>query len=207
MNHGIYKSPSGKIVDLPAGEVVSFLTAFSVPFTVLLYYTLPLILIQVCASSIEKAQQVARVHSLLSTPGVFVGRQTYLALSSEDQALLCQCTSEKWSEDVIVSHVRSIFMPTHGHSGLLYRVGEFAIVNLNNSDAQSVIRITDIFAARSNNVCFNCIKGEMYDYILDESGKMEVHPYSYSAKMVPSANHLIVLSGDMLRKVMMVTTL
>lgn len=99
-----------------------------------------------CASSIEKAQQVARVHSLLSTPGVLVGRQTYLALSSEDRVLLCQCTSENWPEDVIVSHFRSKFMPTHGHSGLLYRVGEFAVVNL-NSDAQSVIRITDIFAA------------------------------------------------------------
>ena len=93
-------------------------------------------------------------------------------------------------------------MPTHGHSGLLYRVGEFAVVNLNNSDAQSVIRITDIFAAWSN-LWFNCIKGEMYDYILDESGKMEVHPYSCSAKMVPSTNHLIVLNGDMLQKVMM----
>ena len=155
-----------------------------------------------CASSIEKAQQVARVHSLLSTPGVLVGRHTYLALSSKDR-VLCQCTSENWPEDVIVSRFRNIFMPTHGHSGLLYRVGEFAIVRLNNSVAQSVIRVTDIFAARSNNVYFNCIKGEMYEYIQDESGNMEVHPYSYSAKMVPSTDHLTVLSGDMLRKVMM----
>ena len=97
--------PRDVISDLSAGELVSFLATFHVQFYS--FYTLPLILIQVCASSIKKAQQVARVHPLLSTPGVLVGRHTYLALSSKDRVLLCQCTSENWPEDVIVSHFRS----------------------------------------------------------------------------------------------------
>ena len=115
-------------------------------------------MVQVCASSFEKARQVVRAHPLMSNPGVLVGKQTYLAPSPEDRLSLCHCTSQNWPEELVASHFRSIFMPTHGHSGLLYRVGEFALVRFDSSIGQTVIRITDIFVARLQGVCFNCIE-------------------------------------------------
>ena len=159
-------------------------------------------MVQVCASSIEKAQ-VVRAHPLMANPGVLVGKQTYLALSPEDRLSLCHCTSQNWPEELVASHFRSIFMPTHGHSGLLYRVGEFALVRFDSSIGQTVIRITDIFVARLQGVCFNCIKGEIHPYKLNESDETETHPYSGSSLVVPSADHLTVLAVDLLRKVMM----
>lgn len=40
-------------------------------------------------------------------------------------------------------------------------------------------------------------------YFAETSQAIEVHPYSYSVNMVPSTDHLTVLSEDMLRKVVM----
>jgi len=58
-------------------------------------------------------------------------------------------------------------------------------------------------SARLQGVCFNCIKGEIHPYKLNESDETETHPYSGSSLVVPSADHLTVLAVDLLRKVMM----
>lgn len=93
--------------DLPA-EVLSFLITFHVLPS---YCTMPLVfMVQVCASSIEKAQ-VVRAHPLMSNPGVLVGKQTYLALSPEDRLSFCHCTSQNWPEALVASHFRSISWP------------------------------------------------------------------------------------------------
>lgn len=164
-------------------------------------------MVQVCASSIEKAQ-VVRAHPLMSNPGVLVGKQTYLALSPEDRLSFCHCTSQNWPEALVASHFRSIFMPTHGHSGLLYRVGEFALVRFDSTIGQTVIRITDILS-HDCKVCASIVLRERYK--LNESDETETHPYSGSSLVVPSADHLTVLAVDLWRKVMslriLVTTL
>ncbi len=144
---------------------------------------------------------MAKVHPRISESGVFVGKQTYVALSEEDQVLLQQCTTQDWPEQVVASQFRSIFMPAHGYRGLLYRVGEFALVKL--STANAVVKVADVFCARSNSELLSCIKGEVYPYKENEAGEVERHPYSDSAVVVPSSDHVIVLTTDLLRKVML----
>lgn len=93
-------------------------------------------------------------------------------------------------------------------SGLLYRVGEFALVRFDSTVGQTVIRITDILS-HDCKVCASIVLRERYK--LNESDETETHPYSGSSLVVPSADHLTVLAVDLWRKVMslriLVTTL
>lgn len=155
------------------------------------------------ASSIEKAQQIAQQHPLLAAPGVPTGKRTYLPLHAHIRQSLCQCTSGDWPEEVTAAQFRSIFMPSHGHRGLLYRTGEYALVRQNDRSTQSVVRITNVLVVQSRNVYFNFVQGEKYSLLRKDSGDVDLHPFSDSVKVVPSTNSIVVPTTDLLRKVML----
>ncbi len=98
-----------------------------------------------CANSIEAARALAEAHPTLSAEGILVGKRTFRDLSPQELAQI------GGSVEVMASHFRSIFLPHHGHCGMQYRVGEFALVGGPGSAAQ-VVKIAAIFATCSQNV-------------------------------------------------------
>ena len=104
----------------------------------------------------------------------------------------------------MASSFHSIFMPSHGHNGLLYRTGEFVLVEL-AEEQQTVVRVGAIFAIKEPNTgnVFKCIKGEIYYGKKNASGERVFHIYSDSGFVVPSCDQIIVCCSRLLRKVML----
>lgn len=107
------------------------------------FYSCICVSLKVCSSSLEKAKQIARAQPLVSSSAeIFIGQKNFKNLDSEDLQLLHQCTTDNWptqEQDRVAIHFRSIFMPNHGHKGMLYRVGEAVLVRNSRSDTQQSV--------------------------------------------------------------------
>ena len=78
-------------------------------------------------------------------------------------------------------------MPSHSHNRLQYRVGEFALV-VTNDQEELVIRIVEIIAW-----------GELVQF----SPVSRLHAYSCNPIVVPSSDHVIVLTNNIKRKLIL----
>lgn len=140
------------------------------------FYSCICVSLKVCSSSLEKAKQIASAQPLVSSSAeIFIGQKNFKNLDSEDLQLLHQCTTDNWptqEQDRVAIHFRSIFMPNHGHKGMLYRVGEAVLVRNSRSDTQqSVVRLTSVFAVRCSSSYYSLIKGEVYYCKRNSSGE------------------------------------
>ena len=128
---------------------------------------------------------------------MLLGQLTYYAVTIEDGAQLHHaCDSSGF-------RTRSVYMPTHGYDGMLYRVGEFVLVDHNNDFG--VIRVSDMIVLRGLQALTYtyCVKGELYHFKRDKNGAQELHPYSSGQSVVPTSTNLIVHTKKLIRKIML----
>ena len=100
---------------------------------------------QAITTSLEKARKFATMYPSKSSTGGLVGKKTFVALGYS--AIYKYCPNIL-SEDLlpVASSFHSIFMPTHGYNGMLYRVGEFALVEDHKHNApDSTARISNLW--------------------------------------------------------------
>ena len=146
---------------------------------------------------------------MCSPAGVLIGKATYKCLTTTDMVKLSKFTSENISTSTqvpVASYFRSVFMPSHSHHGLQYRVGEFALVEVVSSSEfeDAVVRIVDIFAVKINGAIYNCIKGEVYPIeLVADNGTEVMHSYSSSPVVFPSSEQELVLTSNVKRKLML----
>ena len=163
---------------------------------------------QAITTSLEKAKKFATMFPSKSSTGVLVGKKTFVALDDSD---ISKCCPHMLSEDLlpVASSSHSIFMPTHGYNGMLYRVGEFALVedheHRNAPDSTAIIRISNLWIVRStDNRSSTFIKGEVYPIAEAESpGDLLLHIFSDNPVVFPTKDYLIIPASKMLRKLML----
>ena len=126
----------------------------------------------------------------LCQTGVLVGQLVYYALSAED------CVELHLTSDSAGFRARSVYMPTHEYDGMLYRVGEFVLVEHNKNFG--VLKVSDLIVVRGLQGLMYCVKGEVYKIKPDE-----LYKYSYNPVVVPTSDKIIVQTKMILRKIML----
>ena len=97
---------------------------------------------------------------------------------------------------------RSIFVPTHGYRGTLYRVNECILAQDDSLDDMIILKISSIFSTKLSKYQ-SFVTGEVYSHAADSSGDPMYHSYSDNPYVEPTSTVKVLRSTAILRKVML----
>ena len=155
------------------------------------------------ASSIDSAYQLSKAFPRIASKGVLVGKRNYSTLSPEDQEQLALVAAGNSEE--VVSQFRGLLMPAHGYSGTSYRISEYVLSATDTDQELPLVGcIISIFAGAvlPSRTYKTFVKLEVYPYKLSDQGEPEYF-YSGNELVLPSAQHIIIPTSKLLRKVIL----
>ena len=101
----------------------------------------------------------------------------------------------------VVSQFRSLLMPNHGHTGVVYRVNEY-VCPTSNTELPAVVHIVGLCAIHNTEHSI-FIEGKVRPYLMDDSGKQDSHLYSHSYIVTPSSQNTNFRAANTVRKVIL----
>ena len=138
---------------------------------------------------------------------MLVGGQHYVLLSAwESKEVLCQFPTSEQQKETACLHAtkyRSIFVPTHGYRGTLYRVNECILAQDDSLDDMIILQISSIFSTKLSDKYHSFVTGEVYSHAADSSGDPMYHSYSDNPYVEPTSTVKVLRSTAILRKVML----
>lgn len=109
---------------------------------------------------------MARQHAKQSKSqdAILVGGKHYVAVTESDLDQIFELLQLSPHPDITTLgavSVRSVYIPSHGYGGMLYRNGEYCVVTCPD-DEQDILQITKIFSVKFEG-CYNIfLQGEQY---------------------------------------------
>ncbi|XP_031549912.1 uncharacterized protein LOC116287378 [Actinia tenebrosa] len=143
---------------------------------------------KMCAKSLEAAHELIKVVNESHIPhvnrcnrGVLVGGMSAneCILLREQVTQIVDCCSGVNAQDVqpVAFKSRSLLKPLHGIGGVLYRVGEHAVVE-DIADVETVIEFTAFYCVAIRNDFYTFCEGRKYQTMKDDDGNDIIHQYS-----------------------------
>ena len=113
-------------------------------------------------------------------------------------------SEEQFEDGETVSRFRSIFLPSHGHSGVVYRVNEYVLSSSStHSELPTVVRIVGLFAVLQDAQYNTVVKGEIQPYIMTDDEEPNTHVYSNNYIVTPSSQSITFPTASIMRKVIL----
>ena len=133
---------------------------------------------------------------------ILVGAKHYYIVEEEEMSTACRIASVSVpTEEGSVGgfSVRSIFIPQHSYSGMLYRISECILMKLNGYGEQQAMKISKISSFKINQVYYIFISGLLYELT-------GTHMNSGNPIVTQTTHHLMIKAQDISRKVMLYPT-
>ena len=136
--------------------------------------------------------------------GVLVGGKHYLLLPPHDTEQVYNLLNITRTDTLNLAGVyfRSVYMPSHGYDGMLYRVGEHCIVT-NNGGEWVPIQIAKLFSVNVGGMYRMFCEGHVYEKVVIESEEV-IHTYSESSVVQRTENATTLFQvSSIVRKVVL----